>query len=165
MVDGRVVKRPHDGHRFFQPELWNCWWNLVNWRSNEPLVGKWRTVNWEGRGVWCGKSAPPRLQPPSMAVKDRWVGPASKYSTYWSHASVMGPTSLVVSCQQKLDSPPPHCFIAYYGREARYGTADRSAVMLWIGTGALLLGQWIYSNLLTTTRKVVIRELREICIV
>jgi hypothetical protein len=96
MVDGRVVERPHDGHRFFQPELWNCWWNLVNWR----------TVNWEGRGVWCGKSAPPRLQPPSMAVKDRWVGPASKYSTYWSHASVMGPASLVVSCQQKLDSPP-----------------------------------------------------------
>jgi hypothetical protein len=50
----------------------------------------------------------------------------------------MGPVSLVVECQQKLNFSP--CFIGYYGREVGYGPADRSAGVLWIVSGAPLLG-------------------------
>jgi hypothetical protein len=31
-----------------------------------------------------------------VSVKDRWVGPVSKYWTYWSHAGDMDPLSLIV---------------------------------------------------------------------
>jgi hypothetical protein len=48
---------------------------LIIWDRVGPLSGKWRIVGWEGRGVWCGKPAPPRLQPPPVSVKYRWVGP------------------------------------------------------------------------------------------
>jgi hypothetical protein len=33
-----------------------------------------------------------------------------------------------------------HCFIDCYGREAGYGPVDQSADVLWIVSGALLLG-------------------------
>jgi hypothetical protein len=34
----------------------------------------------------------------------------------------------------------PPCFIGWFGREAVYGSADRSAGVLWIVSGALFLG-------------------------
>jgi hypothetical protein len=40
-----------------------------------PLGGKRMTIGWEGRRVWCGKQAPLRLWPPSVSVKNWWVGP------------------------------------------------------------------------------------------
>jgi hypothetical protein len=33
----------------------------LNWRSSGGLSWKVETVSWEGRGVVCGKLAPPRL--------------------------------------------------------------------------------------------------------
>jgi hypothetical protein len=33
----------------------------LNWRPGEALRWKVENVVWEGRGVVCGKSAPPRL--------------------------------------------------------------------------------------------------------
>jgi hypothetical protein len=50
----------------------------------------------------------------------------------------MGPVSLVVGCQQELDFSP--LLFSYCGREAEYGPTNQMAVVLWIVSGALLLG-------------------------
>jgi hypothetical protein len=73
-----------------------------------------------------------------MSIKDRLVGPTSKYWTYRSHAGDMGPVSLVVGCQHELDFSP--LLFDCCEREAGYGPMDRMAVVLWIVSGALLLG-------------------------
>jgi hypothetical protein len=49
----------------------------------------------------------------------------------------MGPISLVVGGQQKLDFFP--LLFGCCGREAGYGPADQMVVVLWIVSGALLL--------------------------
>jgi hypothetical protein len=61
MVDGHVVGRPRDGHRFLELNfgLFGRLW--LNWRSGGALRWKVETVSWEGRGVICEKSAPLRL--------------------------------------------------------------------------------------------------------
>jgi hypothetical protein len=43
--------------------------------SERGMTWKVETAGWEGRGVVCGKLAPPRLWPPPVLVKDRWVCP------------------------------------------------------------------------------------------
>jgi hypothetical protein len=45
------------------------------WRSDGALRWKVETISWEGREVVCGKSAPSKLYPPPVSIKDRWVGP------------------------------------------------------------------------------------------
>jgi hypothetical protein len=65
------------------------------------------------------------------------LAPVSKYWTYWPHTGVMGPVSLVAGCQQRINFP--HCFIGCCGREAGYEPIDRLAIVLWIGSRALLL--------------------------
>jgi hypothetical protein len=50
----------------------------------------------------------------------------------------MGPVSLVVDYQQELDFSP--LLFGCCGREAGYGSTDRMVVVLWIMSGALLLG-------------------------
>jgi hypothetical protein len=50
----------------------------------------------------------------------------------------MGPVNLVVGCQQELDFSP--LLFDCYGREVGYGPADRMVIVLWIVSGALLLG-------------------------
>jgi hypothetical protein len=50
----------------------------------------------------------------------------------------MGPVSLVVGCQQELDFST--LIFGCCGREAGYGPTDRMVVVLWIVSGALLLG-------------------------
>jgi hypothetical protein len=57
---------------------------------------------------------------------------------YLLHAGVMGLVSLVVVCQQELDFPS--LLFGCCGREDGYGPTDRMAVVLWIVSGALLLG-------------------------
>jgi hypothetical protein len=52
----------------------------------------------------------------------------------------MGIVSLGVGYQQKLDFFF-HCFIVCCGREAEYELVDRSVSVLWIMSGALLLGE------------------------
>jgi hypothetical protein len=66
----------------------------LNWRPSGVHRWKVETTDWEGRGVVCDKSVPPRLYPLLESVNDRWVGPASKYWMYWSHAGVYGPSKL-----------------------------------------------------------------------
>jgi hypothetical protein len=70
------------------------------------LRWKVETASWEWRGVVCGKSAPPRLQPPPMSIRDRWVAPASKYWTYRSHAGIYGPSKPSSRHQQMLGFVP-----------------------------------------------------------
>jgi hypothetical protein len=49
-INGRVVRRPRDGSRVLKPELWNLWWNLVNWRPDGTL--KWKAKDHRlGRAV------------------------------------------------------------------------------------------------------------------
>jgi hypothetical protein len=66
MVDDRVVKRPHDGHRFFKTQHFDLvagtW---LNWRPGRALRGKRRQL--VGKvGEWvCGKPAPPKVVPPA----------------------------------------------------------------------------------------------------
>jgi hypothetical protein len=61
MVDGRVVGRPHGGHRFlkFNFGLSGRFW--LNWRLGGTIRWKVEIVSWEGQGVVCGKLASPRL--------------------------------------------------------------------------------------------------------
>jgi hypothetical protein len=76
------------------------------------------TTGWEGRGV------------------DTWQVGTSKVV---APACVdMGPVSLVVGCQQELDFSP--LLFGCCGREAGYGPVNRMAVVIWIMSGALLLG-------------------------
>jgi hypothetical protein len=101
---------------------------LTTWDRSGPLgekgrqlvgkVGKWHVESWH-------------LQDCSIhlcRLRTNVLGPASKYWTYQSHAGDIGPVSLVACHQQKL------------GREARYGPVGRSTGVLWIMSGALLLG-------------------------
>jgi hypothetical protein len=106
MVDGRVVRRPRGGNRFLKLNFGLSGRFWLNWRSGGALRWKVETVGWEGREVVCEKPAPPRLQPPLVSVKYRWVGPASKYWTYRSHAGDMGLVSLVAGHQQKVGFAP-----------------------------------------------------------
>jgi hypothetical protein len=45
MLDDRVVRRPRDNHRSFNLELWNHWWNLVNWRLDVTL--RWKVEDYQ----------------------------------------------------------------------------------------------------------------------
>jgi hypothetical protein len=51
----------------------------------------------------------------------------------------MGPVSLVAGCQHKLDFFSLLHWL-FWEREAGYGPVNRSVVVLWIMSGALLLG-------------------------
>jgi hypothetical protein len=116
----------------------------------------------ESGNSWLGRSesgyvASQHLQgcsPLLCRLRTVRLAPVSKYWTYRSHASDMGLVSLVVGCQQELDFSPLLCGCC--GREARYRPADQTAVVLWIVSGALLLGcsgsvqiyWWLHERLL-----------------
>jgi hypothetical protein len=52
-------------------------------------------------GMWQAGTS--KVVGPSVSVKDRWVGPVSKYWAYRSHAGDMDPLRLVVCHQWVLD--------------------------------------------------------------
>jgi hypothetical protein len=86
---------------------------------------------------------------------------ANKYWTYWSHAGVMGPVSLVTCCQQKGDfSPLLHWLLRERSWVRTRGSISRRAVDR--DRSPSSRGQWICSTLLTTVPKVAIRGPREI---
>jgi hypothetical protein len=51
---------------------------IDNLRPSGALWWKGEIAGREGRGVVCGKLASPRLQPPPVSVKNRWVDPCEK---------------------------------------------------------------------------------------
>jgi hypothetical protein len=85
----------------------------------------------------CGS---PRL----CQLRNERLVPVSKYWTYRSHASDMGPVRLVACCRYMFGFL--HCFIGWLGREIEYGPMDRSAGVLWIVSGALFSGVVTLSN-------------------
>jgi hypothetical protein len=46
----------------------------VNLRPSMVIRGNQRTIDWKGQREYCGKLTPPRLKPPSVSIKDQWVG-------------------------------------------------------------------------------------------
>jgi hypothetical protein len=83
---------------------------------------------------------------------------------YRSHAGNMGLVSLVAGCQQKLDfSPLLHWLLWERSWVQTCGSVSRRAIDC-VGCPSSQ-GQWICSNLLTTTRKVAIRGPHEIYMV
>jgi hypothetical protein len=73
-----------------------------------------------------------------VSIKDRSVGPREQVLNVSIACGDMGPVSLVVGCQQEFDFSP--LLFGCCGREAGYGLTDRTTVVLWIVSGALLLG-------------------------
>jgi hypothetical protein len=65
--------------------------------------------------------------------------PMSKYWAYRSHAGVYGP-SKSSNLSSTESGFTPHCFNVWLGREIGYEPMNRSAVVLWIVSGALFLG-------------------------
>jgi hypothetical protein len=74
-----------------------------------------------------------------MSVKDRWVGPRKQV------------LNVLIACQRYQPCKPcslpsteggftPTTSMSIFGRETGYELMDRSAVVLWIGSGALFLG-------------------------
>jgi hypothetical protein len=61
MVDGRVVERPRDDHRFLNSNFGLIDRTWLNWRSGGALSWKVETSGWNGWGVVCGEPAPPRF--------------------------------------------------------------------------------------------------------
>jgi hypothetical protein len=134
----------------------------LTWDQAGPLgESGWPSVGKDGESdvkSWHLQGCSPRL----CRLRTDGFVPTSKYWKYWSHAGVIGPVNLVAAINMCLTFL--HCFIDCYRREIGYGPVDRSAVMLWIGTGSLFL-EGSCSTLLMTMQKVVIRRLREICMV
>jgi hypothetical protein len=76
MVDGRVVERPHGGHRSLNSNSGLVGGLWINWRSGRACRWKGETIGWEGWRVVCKKPAPCSPPPaPPVSVKDRWVDP------------------------------------------------------------------------------------------
>jgi hypothetical protein len=91
------------------------WWN-------------WEITGREGRGVVCGKPAPPRLWPPPVSIKNHLVGPHEQVLNvpigYWCY----GPSK--PSSRPLIDAwLYPHYFIGWLRREDGYGLTNRSAVL------------------------------------
>jgi hypothetical protein len=80
-----------------------------------------------------------------MPVKDRWVGPRKHVLNVPISCWYMGLVSLVVGYQQMVGFAP-HCFNGWLGREIGFGPVDRSAVVLWIGSGAFFSGVVVLLN-------------------
>jgi hypothetical protein len=127
----------------------------LNWRSGGVLRWKVKIIGWEGRGVICEKPAPPRLYHPPVSVKNRWIGHREQvlnipiaYRWYESCKA-----SSWISTEGWLC---PHCFMGWLGRETWYGPVDRLAIVIWIVSRALFLGNigsaqlcwWLYERLL-----------------
>jgi hypothetical protein len=121
------------------------------WRYLVGKVEEWYMANWHLHG--CS----PRL----CRLRTDGLAPASKYWTYRSHAGDMGPVSLVVGCQQKLDfSPLLHWLLWERSWVWTRRSVSRRAVDC-VGSPSSR-GQWICLNLLITVWKVAIYGPREI---
>jgi hypothetical protein len=120
-----------------------------------PLGGKWRQL--VGKvGEWYVVSR--HLQgcsPYLCRLRTNGLALASKYWMYQSHAADMGPVSLVVGCQHKLDfSPLLHWLLWERSWVRTHGSVSRHAVDC-VGSPSSQ-GQWFRSNMLMTMWKVAI---------
>jgi hypothetical protein len=99
-----------------------------------------------------------------VSVKDRWVGPCEQVLNIPIICRYMDPVSLVTGCQQKLDFSPLLHWLFWERSWVRTRGSISHRVMDCIGSPSSR-EQWIYSNLLMTSRKVALCGPCEICIV
>jgi hypothetical protein len=96
-----------------------------------------------------------------VSIKDRWIDLCEQV------------LNVSIACRRYEPGKPSsrssiegwlcsHCFNSCLGRKIGYRPVDRSAVVLWIGSGALFREQWPCLTLLTTTWMVTIRWSRKI---
>jgi hypothetical protein len=86
-----------------------------------------RWLGWSGRGMW--KAGTSKVVARPVLVKDQWIGPASKYSTYRSHVGDMGPISLITCRQQRVALPTLLQWLAQERNQVRtHGLVNRRAV-------------------------------------
>jgi hypothetical protein len=146
MVDGWVVERPRGGHRFFKTQHFGL--VVKTWLNGDRAgpLGE-RGDSWLGRSG-SGYVVNRHLQgcsPRLCRLRTVRFAPVTKYWTYQSHISDMGPVNIVACCWWMLGFL--HCFIGWLGRETGYGPADRSVGVLWIVSEALFLGSSDYVQL------------------
>jgi hypothetical protein len=102
-------------------------------------VIKLETIGRKGQGVVCGKSAPSRLLPPPVSVKDRLVGPHEQVLNVLIACRCYGPDK--PSCWLSIKACLfPHYLIGCCGRDVGYGPMDQTAIEIRIVSGGLLLG-------------------------
>jgi hypothetical protein len=125
----------------------------LNWRPDGALRGKWRHL--VGKvGEWYVANRHLQGGSPHLCrLRTNGLTPTSKYWMYWSHVGDMGPISLVVGYQQKLDfSPLLHGLLWERSWVWTCRTVSRHAVDC-VGSPSSQV-QWICSNLLMTVWKV-----------
>jgi hypothetical protein len=120
-------------------------------------VGEKERPSVEKVGEWYVKNRHLQGYSPHLCwLRTDGLAPTSKYWTYRSHIGVMGLVSLVAGCQQKLIfSPLSHWLLWERSWIRTHGSDDRRAVDC-VGSPSSWR-QWICRNLLTTSRKVVMR--------
>jgi hypothetical protein len=119
------------------------------------LRGKWRNLVGMVREWYVASRHLQGYIPRLCRLRTNVLEPASKYWTYWSDASDMGPVSLVVGCQKKLDfSPLLHWLLWERSWVRTRGSVSRRAVD-YVGSPSSR-GQWTRSNLLVTVWEVAI---------
>jgi hypothetical protein len=126
---------------------------MDNLRPGGAFRGKGRQL--VGKvGEWYLKSrhlqgCSPRL----CRLRTEGLVPLSKYWTYRSHPSDMGPVSLVVGCQQKLDFSPLFHWLLWERSWVQSCGLDGRYAMDYVGSPSSRV-QWVCSNLLMTVWKV-----------
>jgi hypothetical protein len=105
----------------FVPSLFQLvMFGWITWDRVGPLGGKWGTVGWEGHGVVLASQHLQGCIPHLCQLTIDGLAPVSRYWTYRSHVSDMGPVSLVACCR--------HMFSFHYyingcdGRETGWRT-------------------------------------------
>jgi hypothetical protein len=158
----RVVRRPFDYCRSTTHLLWKFLVEIINSRPDGVNRGKRRIVGWEGWGECCGNPTPLRLLPPSVLVNDRGVDICEQVLNLLIACWRYGPSKLSSLMSTNLWLP---CFNGCLGERnwlGTHGSFSRRAVD-W-DMRFFSWGQWIYSNFLVTTWKVVIRDAYDVLI-
>jgi hypothetical protein len=128
MVDSRVVKRPHDDHRFIKLNTFGLvvktW---LNWRPDGATRGKGRQLVGKVREWYVESRHLQGCSPPPVSVKDHSVGPREQVLNvqiaYWWYEPCKPSTRPLIDAWLY-----PHSFIGWLGREVGYGPADQSVV-------------------------------------
>jgi hypothetical protein len=103
----------------------------LRWKVKNHQLGRWGSVIW--------KVVTFKVVAPPVPVKDRWVGPREQvlnvpivYRRYGPDSPSSQPSTEGWLC--------PHYFNGCIGREIGYGLVNRSAIVLWIRSGAFFSG-------------------------
>jgi hypothetical protein len=148
MVDGWVVERPRDGHRFFKTQNFSLvvktW---LKWGPDGATRGKERHLVGKVEEWVCGKPAPQRLYPPPVLIKDRSVGP---------HEQVL---NVPIACQWYAPDKPSSLLlidILAFSTASLVGSREKLCTDLWIDQAAYCRLCWepFFSGAVTLSNSV-----------